>query len=84
MNENLIFHCIKKNKKLSDKFKDLDDREIRLLDLALFGMNNKEIAATVYMSEANVKAKFSGIFLKTGLKNKFRIFSFIIEVLQES
>lgn len=80
----VIFKCLKENKELKEKFKVLEQREIEILDLALFGMSNKEIANTMAMSESSVKLTFSDIFVKTRLKNKFRIFAFVIEALQKT
>lgn len=77
----LICGFLIKNKTIKNKLINLDENEVNILDLALVGMSNKEIANSISKSESYVKLKFSDIFIKTKLKNKTRLYAFIIESL---
>lgn len=49
---------------------DLTAREINMLDCLLEGLENKEIAIRLQITEATVKVHMRGLFNKLGVKNR--------------
>lgn len=58
----------------------LTDREIEVLRLLATGVTNKEIAKTLFVSEATVKSHLAHIFTKLGVETRSRA----IHVAQET
>ena len=52
---------------------DLTEREQRIIELVAEGLDNKEIASTIYISEGTVRNHISTILAKLGLKNRTQI-----------
>lgn len=55
------------------QFPTLTDREFEVVRLIAEGLNNKEIAATAYMSEGTVRNHISAILAKLALKNRTQL-----------
>lgn len=55
------------------QFPALTDREFEVVRLIAEGLNNKEIAATAYMSEGTVRNHISAILAKLALKNRTQL-----------
>lgn len=54
-------------------FANLTERELQIAAQVAKGLDNKEIAATVYASEGTVRNHISSILQKTGLRNRTQI-----------
>lgn len=52
---------------------DLTEREAAIVDLVAEGLDNKEIAATLYLSEGTVRNHISAILQKLDLKNRTQL-----------
>ncbi len=48
----------------------LSEREIDVLEMAISGCSNKEIAEKLFITESTVKAHLSSIFRKLNVKNR--------------
>lgn len=53
--------------------KDLSSREREILELLANGLNNREIAATLYISPHTVKNHVSSIYRKLGADDRTRV-----------
>jgi DNA-binding CsgD family transcriptional regulator len=51
----------------------LTGREIQLIRLLALGLKNKEIAATLSITEGTVKVYLSRLFQKLGVKDRFEL-----------
>lgn len=58
---------------------ELTDREKDILKLVAKGLNNKEIAGTLYISEGTVKNYISSIYDKTGINDRSKIMLYALE-----
>ena len=56
-----------------DLHDDLTEREAAIVDLVAEGFDNKEIAATLYLSEGTVRNHISAILQKLDLKNRTQL-----------
>lgn len=71
-----IDEVIKAQKPKSTIFHEpLTNRETQILDLVSVGMQNKEIATTVFLSENTVKFHLKNIFSKLGVSNRTQAIS---------
>ena len=52
---------------------DLTDRELKIIELVAQGLDNKEIAARIYISEGTVRNHVSTILQKLQLKNRTQL-----------
>ena len=52
---------------------ELTERERAIVELVAEGMDNKEIAATLFLSEGTVRNHISAILQKLGLKNRTQL-----------
>lgn len=59
--------------RIRESFPTLTDREFEVVRLIAEGLNNKEIAATAYMSEGTVRNHISAILAKLALKNRTQL-----------
>ncbi len=55
------------------RFADLTERENSIVELVAEGLDNREIAARLYLSEGTVRNAVSAILQKKGLKNRTQI-----------
>jgi DNA-binding NarL/FixJ family response regulator len=67
---------------LSAKMVTLTKRESQLVTLLSQGLKNKEIAATLSISEGTVKVYFSRLFQKVGAKDRFELALYGLRNLQ--
>lgn len=67
---------------LSAKMVSLTKRESQLVSLLSQGLKNKEIAATLSISEGTVKVYFSRLFQKVGVKDRFELALYGLRNLQ--
>ena len=58
---------------------ELTDREKEILGLVAKGLNNREIAKTLFISEGTVKNYISSIYDKTGINERSRLVIYAIE-----
>lgn len=61
---------VKAKHKVKELFGDLTEREMEVLQALAMGMNNREIASMLYVSEHTVKKHISGILAKLELKDR--------------
>jgi len=61
------------NRKLSDKYETLSDREMEVLVKVCNGLSNNEIANDLFISQKTVEVHKSNIFRKTGVKNSAQL-----------
>lgn len=61
------------------KRKDLTQREMDVLELLVRGLSNKEIADKLSLSEAAVKSRLKGLFLKLQVEDRAGV---VISALQ--
>lgn len=59
--------------RIRKSFPTLTDREFEVVRLIAEGLNNREIAATAYMSEGTVRNHISAILAKLALKNRTQL-----------
>lgn len=62
-----------KNDSKSDCFKDLTERELEVASFVAKGMSNKEIGASLFISDGTVRNHISMILDKTGLEHRTQI-----------
>ncbi|NGM17293.1 hypothetical protein GMI69_04510 [Eggerthellaceae bacterium zg-887] len=55
------------------RFADLTERENSIVALVAEGLDNREIAARLYLSEGTVRNAVSAVLQKKGLKNRTQI-----------
>lgn len=58
---------------------DLHDRELEIIKLVARGMNNKEIAQTLFLSEGTIKNHISTILSKLELRDRTQLALFAVE-----
>lgn len=56
--------------KMPERIEDLSDREVEVLTHLGGGLNNKEIAETLYITEGTVKNHVSNVIQKLGLRDR--------------
>ncbi|MGN0672520.1 MAG: LuxR C-terminal-related transcriptional regulator [Anaerovoracaceae bacterium] len=66
---------VQKEEKLAEFVKEegLTKREAEVLELICGGMNNPEIAETLFIAENTVKRHINNIFQKSGVKNRYEL-----------
>lgn len=72
---------------MEDKMKkqnmDLTEREIHVTRETLQGKSNKQIAASLFITQHTVKAHLKSIFSKTGTKRRVELISKLFAVILE-
>ena len=58
---------------------DLTDRELETLELLARGLNNREIAAAMYIGEATAKTHVSHLLMKRGVRDRVQAVVFAYE-----
>ena len=77
---NGTFHASPQQSAISKKdIDELTEREKDILNLIAKGLNNKEIARTLYISEGTVKNYISSIYDKTGINDRSKIMLYALE-----
>jgi DNA-binding NarL/FixJ family response regulator len=56
----------------------LTDREIEIIKMIVFGKSNREIAASLYMTEGSIRNLISSILLKVNLKSRTQLAVFAV------
>jgi len=56
----------------------LTDREIEIIKMIVFGKSNREIAASLYMTEGSIRNLISAILLKVNLKSRTQLAVFAV------
>jgi DNA-binding NarL/FixJ family response regulator len=56
----------------------LTDREIEIIKMIVFGKGNREIAASLYMTEGSIRNLISSILLKVNLKSRTQLAVFAV------
>lgn len=56
-----------------ERFADLTERELSVVRLVAQGMDNREIASTLFLSEGTVRNHISSILSKKALSNRTQI-----------
>jgi DNA-binding NarL/FixJ family response regulator len=59
---------------------DLTTQEIKILDLALCNLSNKEIAETLFVSELTVKKHRTNIYKKVQINGKSQVRKFLRKI----
>lgn len=57
----------------AERFADLTERELSVVRLVAQGMDNREIASTLFLSEGTVRNHISSILSKKTLSNRTQI-----------
>lgn len=57
----------------AERFADLTERELSVVRLVAQGMDNREIASTLFLSEGTVRNHISSILSKKALSNRTQI-----------
>jgi DNA-binding NarL/FixJ family response regulator len=57
----------------SDRLQELSERERKIVELVAQGMDNREIAAALYISEGPARNQISAILTKLALKNRTQL-----------
>ena len=80
-------HLSRSNPKASIKersiLKDFSEREIQIAKLMIAGLNNRDIATSVYMSEGTVKNYISNIYSKVGTSERVAAISVLKNYLED-
>jgi len=63
--------------------KDFSEREIQIAKLMIAGLNNRDIATSVYMSEGTVKNYISNIYSKVGTSERVAAISVLKNYLED-
>lgn len=63
--------------------KDFSEREIQIAKLMIAGLNNRDIATSVYMSEGTVKNYISNIYSKVGTSERVGAISVLKNYLED-
>jgi DNA-binding NarL/FixJ family response regulator len=71
--------AIRLNRKNSDKYKELTDRELEVLVNICNGMTNNEIANKLFISPKTVEVHKSNIFKKANVKNSAQLVIYAIK-----
>ena len=58
---------------ISERFASLTEREREVLELVAEGLDNREIAARLFLSEGTVRNRISGILAKTNISNRTKL-----------
>ena len=58
---------------IAERFESLTEREREVLDLVAEGLDNREIAARLFLSEGTVRNRISGILAKTNISNRTKL-----------
>lgn len=69
----------KEKKVIEGEFESLTEREVEIANLIMEGLNNKEIAETLYLSIGTVKNYTSKILSKLGLRDRTQIAVYLNE-----
>ncbi len=69
---------VKKQSKFDYKAYDLTEKEYEIIDLVAEGLNNKEIASKLYLSEGTVRNYLSQILLKLDLRDRTQLAIFYL------
>jgi len=56
----------------------LTDREIEIIKMIVFGKSNREIAASLYLTEGSIRNLISSILLKVNLKSRTQLAVFAV------
>ena len=56
-----------------DRFAHLTDRERDVVELVAEGLDNREIAAKLFLSEGTVRNRISDILAKTNISNRTKL-----------
>lgn len=86
MHEDAYSHVIRKlrNSSVSNTESEgpedlgLTDREIEIIKMIVFGKSNREIAASLYMTEGSIRNLISSILLKVNLKSRTQLAVFAV------
>lgn len=62
---------------------DLNEREVQFINLVANGLNNKEIAQTLYLSEGTVRNYLSGLLDKLDLRDRTQLAIFFYQNIEK-
>ena len=57
----------------SERFAGLTERELDVLELVAEGLDNREIASRLFLSEGTVRNRISDILAKTNISNRTKL-----------
>lgn len=77
--KNAVHNVIAKNNSYSALKIDLTERERDVIKLIVYGMNNKEISAKLFLTEGTVKNVITGILEKLQLRDRTQLAVFAIK-----
>ncbi|MGI6878913.1 response regulator transcription factor [Microbacterium sp. gxy059] len=75
----LFAHFAEPAREVPPEFARLTEREREIFELAARGLNNSEIAASEFLSEATVKTHVSRILTKLGLRDRVQLVVFAFD-----
>ena len=58
---------------IPERFANLTEREREVLELVAEGLDNREIAARLFLSEGTVRNRISDILAKTNISNRTKL-----------
>ncbi|HAK71170.1 response regulator transcription factor [Bifidobacterium sp. UBA6881] len=65
--------CDSSDDHVPDRFANLTDREYEVLELVAEGLDNRQIAARLFLSEGTVRNRISAILAKTNIPNRTKL-----------